>query len=82
MYDKDIIQEDAILSWEDEKRDADESDKVFVNQAQTFIQVNITINYILNLCISTRVHIYPVICFTKFLSNEILKLSYSFGSSG
>ncbi|KAF7817864.1 Translation initiation factor eIF-2B subunit epsilon [Senna tora] len=38
MYDKDIIQEDAILSWDDEKRDADESDKIFVKQAQTFIQ--------------------------------------------
>ncbi|XP_054810914.1 uncharacterized protein LOC129312367 [Prosopis cineraria] len=38
MYDKDIIQEDAVLSWEDEKREADETDKVFVKQAQTFIQ--------------------------------------------
>lgn len=43
MYDKDIIQEEAILSWDDEKREADEIDKVFVKQAQTFIQVNIII---------------------------------------
>ncbi|KAK4282850.1 hypothetical protein QN277_014177 [Acacia crassicarpa] len=38
MYDKDIIGEEAVLSWEDEKREADEADKVFVKQAQTFIQ--------------------------------------------
>ncbi|PNX75661.1 translation initiation factor eIF-2B subunit epsilon-like protein [Trifolium pratense] len=38
MYNEDIIEEDAILSWEDEKKEADESDKVFVKQAQTFIQ--------------------------------------------
>ncbi|CAI8593997.1 unnamed protein product [Vicia faba] len=38
LYNEDIIEEDAILSWEDEKKDADESDKVFVNQAQKLIQ--------------------------------------------
>lgn len=38
MYNEDIIEEDAILSWEDEKKDADEADKVFVNQAQPLIQ--------------------------------------------
>ncbi|KAI4301870.1 hypothetical protein L6164_035108 [Bauhinia variegata] len=38
MYDQDIIQEDAFLSWEDEKREADESDKNFVKQAEKFIQ--------------------------------------------
>lgn len=38
MYNEDIIEEDAILSWEDEKKEADESDKVFVKQAQAFIQ--------------------------------------------
>ncbi|XP_061348460.1 uncharacterized protein LOC133293858 [Gastrolobium bilobum] len=38
MYNEDIVEEDAILSWEDEKKDADESDKVFVMQAQKLIQ--------------------------------------------
>ncbi|KAJ7978051.1 Translation initiation factor eIF-2B subunit epsilon [Quillaja saponaria] len=38
LYDKDIVLEDAILSWEEEKTDADESDKVFVRQAQPLIQ--------------------------------------------
>ncbi|CAL5185651.1 unnamed protein product [Lathyrus oleraceus] len=38
LYNEDIVEEDAILSWEDEKKDADESDKVFVNQAQKLIQ--------------------------------------------
>jgi translation initiation factor eIF-2B subunit epsilon len=38
LYDQEIIQEDAILRWDDEKRDADESDKVFVKQAEKFIQ--------------------------------------------
>ncbi|KAJ7973419.1 Translation initiation factor eIF-2B subunit epsilon [Quillaja saponaria] len=38
LYDKDIVLEDAILSWEEEKRDAEESDKVFVRQAQPLIQ--------------------------------------------
>ncbi|KAI9084829.1 hypothetical protein K1719_033235 [Acacia pycnantha] len=38
MYEKDIIQEEAVLRWEDEKREADEADKVFVKQAQTFIK--------------------------------------------
>lgn len=41
LYNEDIVEEDAILSWEDEKKDADESDKVFVNQAQKLIQVSI-----------------------------------------
>lgn len=38
LYDKDIIQEEAILNWADEKEGADESDKVFVKQAENFIQ--------------------------------------------
>ncbi|KAL4565810.1 hypothetical protein LXL04_029916 [Taraxacum kok-saghyz] len=38
LYDKDIIQEEAILNWANEKEDADESDKVFVKQAEKFIQ--------------------------------------------
>jgi hypothetical protein len=45
MYNEDIIEEDAILSWEDEKKEADESDKVFVKQAQAFIQVSIFIYF-------------------------------------
>ncbi|KAL8226412.1 hypothetical protein R6Q57_016244 [Mikania cordata] len=38
LYDKDIIQEEAILKWADEREDADESDKVFVKQSEKFIQ--------------------------------------------
>ncbi|CAO2837518.1 unnamed protein product [Amaranthus hypochondriacus] len=37
LYDVDIIQEEAILAWESEKQEADEADKVFLKQAQTFI---------------------------------------------
>ncbi|BFG37078.1 hypothetical protein CerSpe_233520 [Prunus speciosa] len=38
LYDLEVIQEEAILRWDDEKKDADESDKVFVKQAEKFIQ--------------------------------------------
>ncbi|KAK7397263.1 hypothetical protein VNO78_18430 [Psophocarpus tetragonolobus] len=38
FYNEDVVEEDAILSWEDEKKDADEADKVFVKQAQHLIQ--------------------------------------------
>ncbi|PON85499.1 W2 domain containing protein [Trema orientale] len=38
LYDQEVIQEHAILRWDDEKRDADESDKIFVKQAEKFIQ--------------------------------------------
>ncbi|KAM0054557.1 putative W2 domain, nucleotidyl transferase domain, trimeric LpxA-like superfamily [Helianthus debilis subsp. tardiflorus] len=38
LYDKDIIQEEAILNWAEEKEGADESDKVFVKQSEKFIQ--------------------------------------------
>uniref|UniRef100_A0A2N9IZ15 Translation initiation factor eIF2B subunit epsilon n=1 Tax=Fagus sylvatica TaxID=28930 RepID=A0A2N9IZ15_FAGSY len=38
LYNVDIIEEDAILRWEDEKKDADDSDKVFVKQSEQFIQ--------------------------------------------
>ncbi|XP_059652622.1 uncharacterized protein LOC132299815 [Cornus florida] len=38
LYDKDILQEEAILNWAAEKEGADESDKVFVRQAEKFIQ--------------------------------------------
>ncbi|KAK3023622.1 hypothetical protein RJ639_043890 [Escallonia herrerae] len=38
LYEKDIIKEEAILSWAAEKEGADESDKVFVKQSEKFIQ--------------------------------------------
>lgn len=37
LYDKDILQEQAILDWADEKEGADESDKIFVKQSEVFI---------------------------------------------
>ncbi|KAJ4966567.1 hypothetical protein NE237_018416 [Protea cynaroides] len=38
LYEKDILQEEAILSWASEKEGADESDKIFVKQSEAFIQ--------------------------------------------
>lgn len=38
LYDKEIIQEEAILNWASEKEGADESDKIFVKQSEKFIQ--------------------------------------------
>ncbi|KAL3516208.1 hypothetical protein ACH5RR_023110, partial [Cinchona calisaya] len=38
LYDKDIIQEEAILNWASEKEGADENDKLFVNQAENLIK--------------------------------------------
>ncbi|CAA0374690.1 unnamed protein product [Arabidopsis thaliana] len=38
LYDKDVLQEDAILRWEEEKAGADEADKVYLKQCDTFIQ--------------------------------------------
>ncbi|KAL7239292.1 hypothetical protein ACSBR2_005237 [Camellia fascicularis] len=38
LYDKDILQEDAIHNWATEKEGADESDKVFLKQSEKFIQ--------------------------------------------
>ncbi|KAK7284297.1 hypothetical protein RJT34_19042 [Clitoria ternatea] len=37
LYEEDVIGEDAIFSWEDEKKGADETDKVFVKHAQNFL---------------------------------------------
>ncbi|TYH34433.1 hypothetical protein ES332_D13G127800v1 [Gossypium tomentosum] len=38
LYDKEILHEDAILRWADEKEGADESDKVFLKRSEKFIQ--------------------------------------------
>ncbi|EPS63911.1 hypothetical protein M569_10871, partial [Genlisea aurea] len=38
MYEKDVVQEEAILNWASEKEEADESDKVLVKQAEKLIQ--------------------------------------------
>ncbi|XP_048536754.1 translation initiation factor eIF-2B subunit epsilon-like [Triticum urartu] len=38
LYDKDVVSEDAILRWAEEKENADESDKVFVKQSDAFIK--------------------------------------------
>ncbi|KAK9673477.1 hypothetical protein RND81_12G169700 [Saponaria officinalis] len=38
LYSMEIIQEEAILSWESEKLGADEGDKVLLKQAESFIE--------------------------------------------
>ncbi|KAA8536938.1 hypothetical protein F0562_029416 [Nyssa sinensis] len=38
LYEKDILQEEAILNWASEKEGADDADKVFVKQSEKFIQ--------------------------------------------
>ncbi|XVF06549.1 hypothetical protein REPUB_Repub06bG0058700 [Reevesia pubescens] len=38
LYEKEILQEDAILRWADEKEGADESDKVFLKRSEKLIQ--------------------------------------------
>ncbi|KAG7542386.1 Nucleotidyl transferase domain [Arabidopsis thaliana x Arabidopsis arenosa] len=38
LYDKDVVQEDAILRWGEEKAGADESDKVYLNQCEALIK--------------------------------------------
>ncbi|GAB2212075.1 hypothetical protein Droror1_Dr00025419 [Drosera rotundifolia] len=38
LYTKDVIQEEAILSWASEKEEADEADKVFLKQSESLIQ--------------------------------------------
>ena len=43
LYNEDVVSEDAIMRWAEEKEHADESDKVFVKQSEAFIQVYIYI---------------------------------------
>ncbi|KAJ3672141.1 hypothetical protein LUZ60_006862 [Juncus effusus] len=38
LYDKDVVSEEAILSWASEKDGADDSDKIFVKQCEAFIK--------------------------------------------
>ncbi|CAH8357971.1 unnamed protein product [Eruca vesicaria subsp. sativa] len=38
LYDKEVVQEDAILRWAEEKAGADEADKVYLQQCEAFIQ--------------------------------------------
>ncbi|MQL83958.1 hypothetical protein Taro_016459 [Colocasia esculenta] len=38
LYDQDVLTEDAILAWAREKEGADESDKVLLQQSESFIQ--------------------------------------------
>ncbi|XP_066328817.1 uncharacterized protein [Miscanthus floridulus] len=38
LYDTEVVSEDAILRWAEEKEHADESDKVFVKQSEAFIK--------------------------------------------
>lgn len=38
LYDKDILEEEAILRWREEKEGADESDRVFVIQCKEFFE--------------------------------------------
>ncbi|XP_068665360.1 uncharacterized protein [Aristolochia californica] len=38
LYDQEIVTEPSILSWASEKAGADESDKIFLKQSETFIQ--------------------------------------------
>ncbi|PKA49916.1 Mannose-1-phosphate guanylyltransferase 1 [Apostasia shenzhenica] len=42
LYDKEVLSEDAILSWAQEKEGADESDKILLKQSEQFIKVCIT----------------------------------------
>ena len=58
LYDKDLIQEDAILKWDDEKKNADEADKVFVKQSEKFIQVRILCINFLFLKIKERIFFF------------------------
>jgi hypothetical protein len=43
LYDKEIVSEEAVLRWAEEKEHADESDKVFVKQRLSFRYICCTI---------------------------------------
>ena len=38
LYDKDVLEEDAVLQWAQEKEHGDEEDKVFLKKAEKFIE--------------------------------------------
>lgn len=38
LYDADIMSEEALLAWADEKKDADESELVYLKKASQFIE--------------------------------------------
>ena len=38
LYEQDVLEEDAVLQWAQEKEHADEEDKVFLRKAEEFIQ--------------------------------------------
>eukprot|EP00246_Nothoceros_aenigmaticus_P001658 TRINITY_DN1218_c0_g1_i2.p1 TRINITY_DN1218_c0_g1~~TRINITY_DN1218_c0_g1_i2.p1 ORF type:complete len:154 (+),score=32.39 TRINITY_DN1218_c0_g1_i2:113-574(+) len=38
LYDKDLISENSIMTWAEEKKDADESDRLFLKQSEPFIK--------------------------------------------
>ena len=37
LYDMDVISEESVLAWAEEKADADESEKKFLNLARPFV---------------------------------------------
>lgn len=38
LYDQDVLEEDAVLQWAQEKEHGDEEDKVFLKKAEKFIE--------------------------------------------
>lgn len=38
LYDKDVLEEDAVLQWAQEKEHGDEEDKIFLKKAEKFIE--------------------------------------------